>query len=153
MNFYRNSLNTCQIVLVDDDKDDQFIFCEAFEDIDKNINICTFNNGQEFLDFIAGSEESYPAIVFMDLNMPILNGIQCLNKLREQTRFKDLSIIIYSTSNSERDIKETFEIGANRYMNKPNSFSKLKSLLSQAISLDFIKEGFSKTYLDGYLLA
>jgi PleD family two-component response regulator len=57
-----------------------------------------------------------------------MSGFECLKIIRANSRFKDVSIIIYSTSSSEKDIEETFIEGANIYIKKPNDFTKLKVL-------------------------
>ena len=141
------------IVLVDDDKDDQLIFYEALQDIDKTVEVSIFNNGQDFLEALDAGNKTLPKIVFMDLNMPILNGMQCLNTLRKEVRYNDLSVIIYSTSGSEEDIRKTFHNGANRYMKKPNNFNVLKSLLYRAMSLNFTNDRFTLNASENYLLA
>ena len=68
--------------------------------------------------------------MFLDLNMPIMNGFECLEAIRSTPHLKDLLVAIYSTSSAERDIEETFEKGANIYIKKPSSFNELKKSAS-----------------------
>ena len=108
----------------EDDEDDRMFFKDAIDEIQMKTNLLLFGNGQEFLDHILLPGQSLPHLVFLDLNMPIKNGIECLEELRAQERFKNLSIAIYSTSSSDQDIEDTFIKGANIYINKPNDFNK-----------------------------
>jgi len=75
-----------------------------------------------------------PNIIFLDLNMPIKNGIECLKEIRANERFKNLVLVIYSTSGSEHDIQEAFINGANIYIKKPNNFAELKANLAKVIN-------------------
>jgi CheY-like chemotaxis protein len=71
------------------------------------------------------------------LNMPIMNGFQCLERIKEESRNDDVVIAIYSTSSSEKDIDKTFDKGANIYINKPSSFEELKTSLRQVIKTNW----------------
>jgi CheY-like chemotaxis protein len=96
-----------------------------------------FNNGKELMDYLVLPNVILPEIVFLDLNMPIKNGMQCLCEIRNHPRLKDLLVAIYSTSSSEADIEETFVNGANIYINKPNSFSDLKQAIEKVLQLNW----------------
>lgn len=65
--------------------------------------------------------------------MPVMDGFECLKKIRSNPELKDLVVAIYSTSSSERDIEETFINGANVYINKPNKFEELKKTIGQVV--------------------
>jgi CheY-like chemotaxis protein len=65
--------------------------------------------------------------------MPRKNGLECLKEIRNNKNLKDISIAIYSTSDSEKDVEETFLKGANIYITKPNSFKMLKQVLEKAV--------------------
>ena len=78
-----------------------------------------------------------PNVLFLDLNMPKKNGIECLLEIKENERFKDIAIAIYSTSSSEEHIEETFVNGANIYIKKPNDFATLKKVLSDVVTLNW----------------
>jgi CheY-like chemotaxis protein len=122
------------VLLVDDDEADRIVFTEAFEELKANTVIRTVNNGMELIDYLSNKENPVPHIIFLDLNMPRKNGIECLKELRGNREFKEISIAIYSTSASENDIKETFLQGANVYIKKPSDFNVLKKILARVIS-------------------
>lgn len=122
-----------KVVLVDDDEDDRMFFSEALQQIDVNTELKEFTNGKEFLNYLEAEETENPQLVFLDLNMPIMNGFECLQALRKNPEYKNLVVAIYSTSSSEKDIENTFENGADIYINKPNRFEELKKTLAQVV--------------------
>ena len=125
------------IALADDDEDDRMFFVEALEELALKVKVSLFENGQELLDFLKLSNSELPDLVFLDLNMPIKNGLECLKEIRQNLKLRDLAIAIYSTSSSEKDIEDTYLGGANLYINKPNNFSKLLKALEIALKIDW----------------
>lgn len=122
------------VLLADDDEADRLIFKEAFEELKANTLIRTVNNGMELMDYLVKKENPVPHIIFLDLNMPRKNGIECLKEIRANRDYKEISIAIYSTSASEMDINETFLNGANVYIKKPSDFNVLKKVLARVVS-------------------
>jgi CheY-like chemotaxis protein len=121
------------ILLADDDEDDRLLFTEAFSELQfKNI-VQTVNSGIELMERLTFKDLHLPHLLFLDLNMPGKNGIQCLHEIRSNKALKDIFIAIYSTSDNEEDIEETFIRGANVYITKPNSFKMLKQVLEKAV--------------------
>ncbi|MEQ9581111.1 MAG: response regulator [Arenibacter sp.] len=130
-------LHTLNIALADDDEDDRTLFKEAMNEIRIKTKLSLFNNGKELMDYLTLPNVILPEIVFLDLNMPIKNGMQCLNEIRNHPRLQDLLVAIYSTSSSEADIEETFVNGANIYINKPNSFGALKQAIEKVLQINW----------------
>ncbi len=122
-----------KIVLVDDDEDDRMFFADALQEIEISTELVEFHNGQELLDYLSDPNTEHPQLIFLDLNMPVMDGFQCLREIRKNPELKDLVVAIYSTSSSERDIEETFVNGANIYINKPNRFEELKKTIGQVV--------------------
>ena len=127
------SSSPMRIVLVDDDEDDRQFFMDALKELDMNTSLRVFHNGQDVLDYLSAEDAERPHLVFLDLNMPVMNGFQCLREIRKKSTLKELVVAIYSTSSSDKDVEETFVHGANIYINKPNKFDDLKKILSQVI--------------------
>lgn len=125
------------ITLADDDEDDRLFFTDAFEELKINTVVNTVNNGKELLDFLNNPETTLPNIIFLDLNMPILNGIDCLKEIKQNDKFRDIAIAIYSTSSSDQDIENTFVLGANIYIKKPSNFNDLKKILSDVVIINW----------------
>ncbi|MHA7941796.1 response regulator [Formosa sp. 3Alg 14/1] len=131
------NLQKLKVALVDDDEDDRFLFKEAIDQIHIKTELSLFENGQKFMDFLLQPNCILPQVVFLDLNMPVKNGLECLQEIRTTDHLKELSIAIYSTSSSDNDIDETFVNGANIYINKPNDFSKLKSVIEKVLQINW----------------
>ena len=125
------------ILLADDDEDDRNFFIDAIKELKINTVVNVVKDGQELINHLNHADNFLPHVVFLDLNMPFKTGIDCLNEIKRIDRLKDIAIAIYSTSSSEKDIEETFVRGANVYIKKPNSFSSLKKVLSQVITLNW----------------
>src|SRR6187431_367798 len=125
------------ITLADDDEDDRLFFIDAFEELKINTIVNTVNNGRELLNFLNHPETILPNIIFLDLNMPILNGIECLKEIKLNNKFKDIAIAIYSTSSSDHDVENTFVLGANIYIKKPSNFDDLKKILSDVVTINW----------------
>jgi CheY-like chemotaxis protein len=125
------------ITLADDDEDDRLFFTDAFSELKINTKVNTFNDGVELMDYLTNTESVLPNILFLDLNMPRKNGVECLLEIKQNERFNDIAIAIYSTSSSEEHIEETFVNGANIYIKKPSDFSTLKKILSEVVTLNW----------------
>lgn len=125
------------IILADDDEDDRLFFTDAFEELKISTKVQTYNDGAELMEYLNGDDAILPEILFLDLNMPKKNGIECLNEIKENEKFSDIAIAIYSTSSSEEHIEETFVNGANIYIKKPNDFETLKKVLSNVVTINW----------------
>ena len=125
------------IILADDDEDDRDFFSEAFSEIKIKTKVNLFNDGQQLMNYLLQADAALPHILFLDLNMPIKSGIECLHEIKQEEHLKDIAIAIYSTSASDEDIEETFVSGANIYIKKPNDFGTLKKVLSDVVTLNW----------------
>ena len=112
------------VFLVDDDIDDQGLFLDALSEIDKDIQLVTAVNGVEALQKLS-NELLVPDYIFMDLNMPLMNGIQCLKELKKVATLAKIPVVIYSTSSFSKDLEEAKKAGAFDYIIKPFSFPEL----------------------------
>lgn len=120
-------------LLVDDDLDDREIFIDVLQDIDKEIICHTATNGLEALSFLEKASP-LPDFIFLDLNMPVMSGIQFLTEIKRHNKFDAIKIIIYTTSSYEKDIKETQELGANHFLTKPYSTVSLADSILRLLS-------------------
>jgi DNA-binding response OmpR family regulator len=120
-----------RILLIDDDKDDQGLFCEAVKIISPEINCDVANNGEEGLRLLQ-SYRVLPVLVFLDINMPVMDGRETFKLIRSTPRLTTLAVTIYSTSNNKEEINEFTNLGAS-YITKPNSFEELVKLLRNPV--------------------
>lgn len=125
------------IVLADDDEDDRLFFQEAIDEIEIRTRLLLFHNGQELMDHLGREDVVLPDLIFLDLNMPIKTGMQCLREIRGNPALSQICVAIYSTSCSERDIEDTFVNGANIYLNKPNNFDKLRESIAKVLQINW----------------
>ena len=125
------------IVLADDDEDDRLFFTDAFNELKMQTKVQTYNDGVELMNYLNQEDAILPQVLFLDLNMPRKNGIECLHEIKADNKFKDIAIAIYSTSSSEEHIEETFISGANIYIKKPSDFNTLKKVLSDVVTINW----------------
>ncbi|MCE7054663.1 response regulator [Algoriphagus sp. AGSA1] len=139
------------ILLADDDDDDRLFFIEAIEQLDLAISLDWVVNGVELLTYLKRPDTLLPELIFLDLNMPIKGGIECLVEIRRTEILKNLSVAIYSTSNAQKDIDDCLIHGANIYIKKPSDFEILKSIIYKAITRNhqYHSTGLSK---DNFLM-
>lgn len=123
--------------LVDDDMDDQEIFIAAVNEIDNSINCVSVDNCEEAIEKLKTERSNLPDFIFLDLNMPRLNGRQCLTELKKIAHLKHVPVIIYSTSSLKKDIEETKSLGADMFLTKPSKFDDLCNVLTQVLSRDW----------------
>lgn len=121
------------VLLADDDADDRLFFKEAMEEINIDTMVSVVNDGTQLIDYLNQPENYLPDILFLDINMPGKNGLECLRELRDDIRFDGILIVIYSTSGADRDIQEAYRCGANIYMKKPGDFVELKASLANVL--------------------
>ena len=123
------------ILLVDDDEDDQLLFLDAIREIDKSIECCVANDGLEAI-LSLHTKSPVPDLIFLDLNMPKMNGYQCLAQIKKEMMFKEIPVVIYTTSRIESDRDRTLKMGASYFLTKPSDFSELIEELTRILKLE-----------------
>lgn len=125
-----------KILLVDDDSDDQLFFIDAIKELEPSLECGIANNGVEALDLLKKVPPP-PSLIFLDLNMPLMNGFECLAKLKEINQYKEIPVIIFTTSNHPVDVERTISMGAKMFLTKPPDFEVLKEKLDDILKTDF----------------
>ena len=131
-----------KVMLADDDKDDQEVFHDALKETDVPAELTTVNNGQELIDKLKDPSEPNPDIIFLDINMPVKNGLKCLEEIKTDDTLKDIPTVILSTSDNTKDVERTFSAGANLYVPKPFSFRNMVLLLKKIFMLKWTGDLF-----------
>jgi CheY-like chemotaxis protein len=116
------------ILYADDDHDDREILFDTFNQIDPSIRCIGVNNGQEALEFLKKTL-TLPDYIFLDLNMPMMDGKKCLSQLKLNASFTTIPVIIYSTTVHPVEIPKLYALGASTVIQKPSNLSQLKSTL------------------------
>lgn len=128
------------IFLTDDDPDDQMLFQEALAEADPTVQYSSAHDGVDALEKLQ-TATTFPDLVFLDVNMPKMNGIDCLKELQKSERLRSIPVIMYSTSSYYK--KECLDNGAADYIEKLDDYQKLCTTLRQILSkgLPFQKMG------------
>jgi len=128
-----------KILLADDDTDDKSIIQEAMESLDAADTMCFADNGVHAWEVLEShyTSAAKPCLIVLDLNMPKMNGTNTLRRLKDDPRFKDIPVIIYSTSINPLEKARCIQLGAYAYLTKPLSFKE--SLERARTFLEFCK--------------
>lgn len=108
----------------------------AIQELDETITCVTALNGKEGLDKLK-AKEVVPRLIFLDLNMPAMNGFQFLEHVKDNDELSKIPVVVFSTSSNSSDVQQTKKLGAIDFFTKPTSFLKLKQLLIPR--LEFIR--------------
>lgn len=112
------------VLNVDDDQEDREFFCDALREIDPTIVCLVADSGLDALSVLK-AQAMLPDYIFLDINMPMMDGKQCLRALKSIPEFQDIPVIMYSTSTDTGEIRECYRLGADDFLIKPHSYEKL----------------------------
>lgn len=125
-------LKNAKILVVDDDKDDQLFLIETIQELYPSFHCAIADNGQEALDYLH-KNLPLPAYIFLDLNMPLVNGFEFLKEFKKYNNNNETSVIIYSTSSHPKDREISRDLGAADYIIKMYDADLLKLKLTTVI--------------------
>lgn len=127
-----NPVTPIRILLADDDHDDTFLFWEALGQVPVETQLSVANNGAALLQILKDPNDK-PDIIFLDMNMPVKNGLECLEEIRGTTGYEQVPIVILSTSVARYLWESAYRNGANLYIQKPTSFNGLIEILKKCL--------------------
>jgi len=116
--------------IVDDDVDDQHFLMDALMENDRSVKCYTAANGEEAIANLQNKSVPVPDVIFLDLNMPRMNERQCLAELKQLPDYRNIPVIICSTTSHNDEIRQTMENGASYFLVKNSTYSGLKADLS-----------------------
>jgi CheY-like chemotaxis protein len=125
---------TDTIIYVDDDEDDRDIFREVMRDVNPNVKLVLAKDG---LDALSKLKELNPICLFIDMNMPKMNGLQLLALLKEDPALMKIPAFILTTALTPNQTQEVKSLGAHDYLIKPSSFEEFKNLLRRSFEKHF----------------
>jgi two-component system, response regulator len=130
---HRNAL-----LLVEDNPDDEELTLLAFEQSRITNEVVVAHDGVEALDYLFGTGmyagrdlNVMPALIILDLQLPRINGLEVLQRLRADTRTKWLPVVIMTTSNEQQDLINSYSLGCNSYIRKPVDFQQFMTAVQQ----------------------
>jgi DNA-binding response OmpR family regulator len=121
-----------RVMVIDDDKDDQQFIRRAINDLFPNMECISISNGKDALKFIDENPPP-PSYIFLDLNMPYLNGFEFLKEFKKERGNIETTVYIYSTSSNPRDKEKAKSLGADDYIVKYSDLNSLKARLKNVI--------------------
>jgi len=123
---YEKSLT---LLLADDDPDDRMLIADAFSSIDAALYLHVVGSGDEVLSYLnRQSSHEFPCLIVLDYNMPGMNGLQVLQHLRGDSRYRRIPKVIMSTTANPHFVKACMENGADKYLVKPVSYPELVTI-------------------------
>jgi len=121
------------ILFVDDDPDDIKIFGEAVKEVDAKINFLPASSGMRALE-ILNQQKTLPDYIFLDVNMPRMNGIQFLETIKKDKTFSSIPVIMYSTTKSSEHESHAKQLGAKYFFTKPIFFDDICNVIRGVIN-------------------
>lgn len=119
------------IVLIEDNPDDEALTLRALKKNAIGNEVIVLRDGAEALEFLLRPEAPSPQLVLLDLKLPRIDGLEVLRRLRGETRTALLPIVVLTSSNEERDLVESYRLGANSYIRKPVDFEQFTDAVRQ----------------------
>ena len=127
-----------KIVLVEDNPDDEALTLRAFKKNHIDNDVVVLRDGAEALDFFFGTGKHAgsgvmepPAVILLDLKLPKVDGMEVLRRLRSNDRTKLFPVVVLTSSTEERDLLESYGLGANSYIRKPVDFVQFTDAVRQ----------------------
>ena len=131
-------LNNAPVLVAEDDPNDVFLLRRAFQKAGVPNPFVVFHNGQEAIDYLSnetsprdGQRQNLPALFFLDLKMPLMDGFDVLLWLRARPAAKKMPVIVLTSSNQEKDIEQARQLGADDYRVKPQQFEDLIQIVQE----------------------
>jgi CheY-like chemotaxis protein len=109
-------------MLVEDNPADVELTTRALHKGQITNELVVARDGQEALDILADSGSDLPGLILLDLNLPRVNGIEVLERIKKDEQLKHIAVIVLTTSTREEDVVKTYDLGVNTFISKPVSF-------------------------------
>ena len=127
-----STIDRLHIFLAEDDQDDSLLFCEAVTELATDATVTVAGDGVSFMSRLKRSEKT-PDIIFLDINMPLKNGLECLNDIRADRDYDEVPVVLLSTSTDQLLLDSAYNAGANLYIQKPPSYKNLKAVIGKCL--------------------
>lgn len=129
---------TIHVLLADDDEDFQFLFRDILNELSVSVILQTVEDGKKLMGKLALIKNPPPPhVIFLDINMPIKDGITCLKEIRSHSNFDHIPVFMFSTSDVKKDIEDAFFSGANLYIPKEVFFTADKEIIEKLFSVSY----------------
>ena len=132
---YSSYSPSLRVLIADDDVDDRQMLSDAIEGVKVDVEVHIVESGASLMEYLAHCNGNTPDLIFLDLNMPKKNGLECLNEIRTDVKFKGMMIAMYSSSSAVDEMENAFHAGANIFITKPNSQLALDKIIKDVLSV------------------
>jgi DNA-binding NtrC family response regulator len=123
------------ILLADDDNDDCIFFDSVLGEIPLLTHFSCVNDGELLMEKLNKGQDNLPDVLYLDLNMPRKNGMDCLTEIKSNELLKALPVIMFSTSLDTEMVNQLYKLGAFYFIRKPSEFSQLQTVIHQSLLL------------------
>lgn len=117
------------ILVVEDDQVDVMTVKRALKEIDVTNQVVNLENGEEALKYLRDRESAKPCIILLDLNMPVMNGIEFLQVAKHDAQLKRIPVVVLTTSEEQQDRLNSFDLGVAGYMVKPVNYLRFVEVM------------------------
>lgn len=139
------------VLLADDDLDDCEFFSDVFKTSFPEVKLTVSNDGNMLINLLEAPPIPQADLIFLDLNMPVLSGPECLEKIRGSLELNKHIVVVFSTSSNPYDIKKMYSLGANYFITKPSDYNHLSKLIGKAMSLVSLTGGEQPAFENFYI--
>jgi len=134
-----------KILLADDDPDDREFLLQAIKNLNQPVSMACVADGREVLGCLSSlDEKEFPDLIVIDYKMPVLNATDVLQKMGEEPRYRNIPVIVWSTSNQPEHIRRCLECGAVNYFTKPSSQAELDILAEKIFDICVSSSGVNR---------
>jgi CheY-like chemotaxis protein len=126
--------NLFSILIAEDDEDDYNLITDAIKSSKNKCQVNWVRDGEELLDFLNSTDDLEvgkirPDIILLDLNMPKKDGREALEEIKSHSKFKNIPVIVLTTSQAKMDIQKVYDLGANSFIQKPFKYADFSSMM------------------------
>ena len=131
----KNSDSLFSILIAEDDEDDYTLITDAIKSSQNKCQVNWVRDGEELLDFLNTTNDlgvgknKGPDIILLDLNMPKKDGREALEEIKSHPKFKNIPVIVLTTSQAKMDIQKVYDLGANSFIQKPFKYGDFSSMM------------------------
>jgi CheY-like chemotaxis protein len=131
----KNNDNVINILIAEDDEDDYTLITDSIKSSQNKCQVNWVRDGEELLDFLNATsdlevgDKQVPDIILLDLNMPKKDGRESLEEIKSHSKFKNIPVIVLTTSQAKMDIQKVYDLGANSFIQKPFKYADFSSMM------------------------
>lgn len=126
-----------KIFLAEDDPDDVFFFEDALQEVSASSTLTVCEDGCQLLDRLKDGKDGLPGIIFLDVNMPRMDGLECLQNIRANLQLKNIPVVMLTTCSQDYTIERAFKLGANLFVTKPYAMEDLQNMIDRVLRMNW----------------